>query len=179
VKSKRGLTHLESIALGIVWKFDGCTAYEVMSEFSNSLTAQFQSRAGSIYPLMKRLHQEKFLSRKQAKRGQQEKKIYTITDDGIKALENWLTPPLSEGEIGLNTDPVRSRVYFLGILPKRKQIQFIDNVLEKLKVELKSIKSTTDEYATSDNEFGFLAMMGAVYVARARIRWLQDVRKLI
>lgn len=176
---ERRLTPLESIALGIVWKLGGCTSYEIMSEFSGSLTAQIKSRAGSVYPMMKRLHQEKLVSQKKTKRGQQAKVVYSITASGKNALVSWLTPPLENAEIGLSPDPVRSRVYFLGILPKAKRQEFVDEVLGQLKTELVAVRESFDAYEAANNEFGALAMKGAVYVARARIRWLKEIRKQI
>jgi len=178
-KSDRNLTHLESTALGIVWKHGGCTAYEVMTQFSGSLTSQFKSGAGSTYPLMKRLHADGFVKQKLANRGRQEKAVYTITAKGRRALAKWLSPPLPDVDIGLGVDPIRSRVYFLGLLPLEKQKAFLNETLKRLTTELQSTETSSGNFRDSGNQYGALAMIGAVAVTKARIRWLKEVRKRI
>ena len=178
-KKKRPLTHLESVALGIVWKHKGCTAYEVMTQFSQSLTAQFKSGAGSIYPIMKRLHADQLVVKKEALRGKQEKAVYTITRKGRSALSNWMSPSVAECDAALNADPIRSRVYFLGILPPSGRLDFIDSTLHQLKASLDQLENSAIEFREAENTFGVLAMKGAIAGEKARIRWLNEIRELV
>ena len=173
----RELTDLEAVALGIVWKQPGRTAYEVMSEFSQSLTARFRSGAGSVYPLMNRLLDEGFLLRRDTRRGNQEKAVYRISASGKKCLTAWLSPPLSPDNFRMSPDPVRTRIYFLGLLDAEQRMQFLGDVHAGLKQELAAAKTLLEEYQAKGNRFGVLAMKGAVRVMRARILWIAEIRR--
>ena len=177
-KPDRELTNLELTALGIVWKTGGCTAYDVLTEFSGSLTAQFHSGAGSVYPLIKRLHQDGYLKQKSVPRGKQSRSLYTITAKGRKVLVNWMSPPVDEAA-ALTADPIRTRIYFLEILPVQEQLAFLDDVQNRLSEQWKHCENVTREYRQQGNQYGVMAMKGTTMVTRARIAWIAEVRKQI
>ena len=174
--NSRKLTILEATALGIIWKRKGCSAYDVMVEFSSSLAAQFKSRAGSVYPLIKRLASDGLIEGRDAKRGNQSKSIYKITPTGRKLLGGWLSDPVSSAESGLLADPIRTRIYFLGILPPAKRQAFLDAAAAQMKLQLESAKVAMREFQDDGNTFAVLAMKGALRITRARIAWLAEIR---
>ena len=176
VNTERRLTNLELTALGIIWKRKGCSAYDVMMEFAGSLTAQFKSRAGSVYPLIKRLHKEGLLEQTQAARGRQSRSEYAITSEGRRVLAQWMSAPVSESEVALNADPIRTRVYFLKLLSPKKRLEFLDEVHLQLKQHLKQCENATEEFREAKNDYAVLAMKGALRVTKARIAWIAEIR---
>lgn len=175
----RTLTNLELTALANVWKKSGCTAYQVMKEFSGSTSAHFRSGAGSIYPIMDRLERDGYLRSEQSDRGSQTRTIYEITAKGRRSLTQWLTPPIEESDLAITPDPIRTRVYFLEFLPPDDRTAFLKRVHGELKQELEANKEVLREYEESQNTYGALAMRGAVRVMEARIDWIAELRRTI
>jgi DNA-binding PadR family transcriptional regulator len=161
----RSLSTLELTALGIVWKKGPCTAYAVMREFSGSQTVAYRSGAGSIYPLLKRLGGAGFLSLVGDK--------LSITPLGVSQLKAW------DPEVSTNLDPLRSRVYFLGVLSVEEQRSFLSQSLLALKALLKEAKAGVKAYRDAGQEMSALAMTGAVYETEARIKFVKELEKAL
>ena len=175
----RELTRLELTALGIAWKNSSCTAYQIIKEFKYSSSPYFRSGAGSVYPLMNRLERDGFLQTKESKRGNQDRQVYSVSAKGKKALREWLSPPIQESDFTLASDPIRTRVFFLGLLPPKKQREFLDTTYERLKQVLKQVKAELDAYQESGNIYGEFATLGAIRETKARLDWISELRQLI
>lgn len=161
----RPLSILELTALGILSKKGPCVAHAVLLEFSGSQTLAYRTGAGSIYPLLKRLHQTGYLSL--------EGKKYAITALGLSVLRQWL----ASDEVSTNLDPLRSRLYFIGLLPIEDQLSFVDRNLASLEGLLVRARQDVDSYKAANSHISALAMQGAVLETEARIQWLKSVKE--
>ncbi len=167
----RELTPLEHTVLGILLRLGPCRAHAVVLEFSSSSTLAFRSKAGSIYPLMKRLAKAGFVNYAD--------KRYRLAPAGRRALQEWLRPPLDEGEVSTNLDTLRTRFYFMEVLTKDEVFSYLDFVETELGHMLSKLESTKRLHVELGDRFGELAIIGAFKETEARISWIREVRKLL
>ncbi|HLP00156.1 MAG TPA: PadR family transcriptional regulator, partial [Fimbriimonas sp.] len=160
----RRLSVLELTALGILYKKGPCVGHAVLLEFSHSQTLAYRTGAGSIYPLLKRLHAGGFIELVGKK--------YAISQAGLEALREWF----GEHEASTNLDPIRSKLYFLGVLSVEEQIRFVDESLVSLREVLTSVQQGLADYVAAGSTLSQLAMRGAEIETEARIQWLTEVR---
>ncbi len=70
--------------------FSAKSGYEISKMIQNSTAFFWSESDGQLYPLLKRLSQEGLITQKEIKeQGQRQKKIYEITDEGMKILIDW------------------------------------------------------------------------------------------
>lgn len=177
MSTKPDLSILDLAVLGNVWKKAGCTVDEVVAEFATSTAAHYRSGAGTIRALMTRLKKRGYLRSRQSARGYQRRHLYSITPRGRTALRNWLRPPLPDEEFMVTPDMLRTRVYFLHVLTPAQRRKFLDHAHERLRTELQENLAVLRQYRQEGNYFGELAKEGAVAVMRARISWIEKVRR--
>jgi DNA-binding PadR family transcriptional regulator len=168
----RTLSELEGCVLGHLWKHGPTTAYAVRKELLNSPSSHWSGSAGAIYPLLERLENQKLVASREGARGDRSHWAYELTETGRKALVAWLAPSLAGDIVSIAPDPLRTRVYFLGALPPRQRAAFLADARTKLLAHIKDI-----EAMPAADEYDALAIRGAIRAARARIAWLDDVRK--
>lgn len=167
---------LEHVILGIVGKFGPLTAYAVRRHFADSPTPAFSSGAGTIYPAIARLVRARLLRSRAAARGAQARSLLTITPAGRRAHQAWLFAP-SGDYLQPQPDPLRTRVFFLGLLPRAAQRRFLRKALATLEGQIDVLERYARSYAsTGPTRHSRLAAEGMGELARARHRWLARVQ---
>lgn len=86
-------------------------------------------------------------------------------------------PPLSNEVAEAVFDAVRTRAFFIGLLTSSERTRFLDDVRDALKEHAKDVAAYCDARRESGDEFGYLASRGAVHAARARLAWIDELRK--
>jgi len=166
------LSELESVVLGIVWKFGPCTPHAVRAHFLTSRSARFSASAGAIYPLMARLERARLLRSRSDRRRTQRRRLYTITPAGARRLRSWLLPPFRAADVAALHDPIRTRVYFLAALPLPARRRFLAQAEAGLAHTLRQRLADQRDHRGGGSALTALAIRGAVEVTRAQIRWL-------
>ena len=170
-------TELELVILGVVAKLGPLTPYAVRRHFAESPTPSFSSSAGTIYPAMERLASDGLLSARAGARGRQARRTYRITAAGRRVHLAWLFEDLDGGVFAAQADPLRTRLYFRGLLPRRAQERFLKHAIERLRAERERLRSYAESYPDEGpTRYGRLASEGLVELTDARIRWLTRVR---
>lgn len=173
----RILTELEGVCLGIINKQQPCTAYRVRCRLKEAPSSHWRASAGSVYPMLERLQQEEFLTSERDVDDGRGRQLLSVTQTGRKALKVWLLAGNERDLIASVTDPIRSRSFFLDLLPAQRRKKFIDELIVKMEdylaeteqhLALKSASSDRDEY---------LGSLGAVKITEARLEWLELVRE--
>jgi len=121
---------------------------------------------------LERLEKHGVVASQKSARGDRQHWTYQLTDAGREEFLAWLAPPLAYDIISLAPDPLRTRMYFLGALTPKRRSAFLSEAREKLTEYIKEL-----EEARQDDEFDRLATRGAIRATKARIAWLDDVRK--
>lgn len=175
--SKTVLTDLEFTVLGIVWKKAPCTAYSIMREFSGSPSSYYRGSAGTIYPLVHRLEKRRHLVSSAGARGHRPHVTYELSRQGLAALRRWLTPPLPDAAASITFDPLRTRAFFLKALSPGQRLAFVVHAQKQLHAQLSVVEAECTRYRDEGDPFSALAMDGALYVIRARIAWMVELRR--
>ena len=141
----------------------------MVNEFAGSQTFAYRSGAGSIYPLLKRLHEAELLELVGKK--------YTISQRGIEALKTWIRPPFDVTDFSTTLDALRSRTYFLKLLTPPEIVEFTLHAIEGFQILLSQCQETLVAYQKTGDRFSELAMLGAVRETEARINWMREVQE--
>lgn len=169
----RELSELECFVLGLVWQIGPCTPYVVRKCMLDSPSTQWSGSAGSIYPLMRRLHDYAYLSVKREATGQRKHKTYAITSAGLKALKRWIGPPMGDGVVTVTYDPLRSRARFLGALSRSQQLAWLEAALEVLEEVERRVKEWEASYAIDDEILQLIDRAGELDV-QSRRKWVRE-----
>ena len=173
------ITELEYSVLGVVWQSGPLTAYEIAKPFARSPSTYWSGSAGAIYPLVKRLEDRGLLQSETTEWNSREKRVFTITDEGLKALREWLSPPFTPDVGAVSFDPIRTRVSFLGALPARQRERFLDDAERVIREQLTTLQEMQQREEAAGNRFEALAGRGGMYELQARLKWLAEVRKAL
>lgn len=172
----RELSELECFVLGLVWQIGPCTPYVVRKCMLDSPSTQWSGSAGSIYPLMRRLHDYGCLSVKQEATGQRKHKTYAITPAGLKVLKRWIGPPMGDEVRTVTYDPLRSRARFLGALSRGEQLAWLEAALEVLEEVEWRVKEWEASYAIDDEILQLIDRAGDLDV-QSRRKWVREAIK--
>lgn len=172
--TERNLTELEACVLGLIKVKGPCTPYVVRKEFEKSPTPHWSGSTGAIYPLFKRMKAQNLIKEESSTNDRRGGKLYIITGEGDKALEDWLYQVLTPQVIGTPPDPLRNRVLFLGLISQEKRKNFLTRVKDGLEEQLKNVIDGREDFDPG-NYFDYLQMSGAVFAAQARLDWIVKI----
>jgi len=167
-------SELEGCVLGHLWKHGPCTAYSVRRSLLDSPSSHWSGSAGAVYPLLARFEERGLVRSKKAMQGDRAGWLYSITPAGRGRLLAWLGPPIAPDVVSITPDPLRTRVYFLSALAPRRRAAFFTAARAALEEHM-AVLAAED----SPDEFDRLALRGAIALVRARIAWLEDVRRAL
>lgn len=172
--AQRKLSTIELTVLGIASLRGPCTTYVLMKELGLAESSFYRSRAGTTYSVVKRLLDFGLLEH--ALGLDKPEKLVQISQEGITALQDWMTPPIMMSDFAHTADLVRTRFYFLGALDPDSRLKFIDHSIERLNALLQRCEELGPLNEEVGDYFGVLANLGAILETRARIQWLKIVR---
>lgn len=113
----------EDVLLGILSESPS-TGYEIKQKFETVFSNFYNASFGSIYPILHKLEQqEKIEVSVVHQEGKPDKKVYTITENGLKSFYYYLQ---TEIEPRKNKWDFMVRMYFADNLPIQKQKEIID-----------------------------------------------------
>lgn len=167
-------SELEGCILGHLWKHGPCTAYSVRRVLLDSPSLHWSGSAGAVYPLLARFERRGFLSSRKTMQGNRAAWRYALTPAGRGRLRAWLGPPIAPEIVSITPDPLRTRTYFLDALAPRRRAAFFAEARAVLEEHLASL---TREPAA--DVFDRLALRGALALTRARMAWLEEVRRAL
>ena len=178
MSKERNITEIEGGVLAIIGIKGPCTPYLVRKEFQQSPTPFWSGSAGTIYPLIERLTRGKLISETSQPNDIRGSKLYILTDEGKKALKQWLNQPTSPTVFGTPPDPLRSRIEFLGFLTPQERKSFLAEVRTELEKHLKDVIKNSEECDPS-NYFYELSTRGSVFAAQARLDWIVEISEIL
>ena len=104
------------------------------------------------------------------------RKLLSVTPQGRKALEKWIISGAEQGLISSVTDPIRSRAFFLDVLGKQKQMEYLDEAIAGMESFLLETRTYLESKLEKDDLYEYLGSLGATKVTEARLDWLRTVR---
>lgn len=166
---------LKYAILGLLNK-KAMTGYDIAKEFKYELFKFWHARHSQIYPELKRLAEEGFVTYDIKISGDiLEKKLYSITEKGQKELLIWLHK--DENISQTPKDVFRLRMYFSNNLDLESRIHLLENQKVQHKEKLDILKKTAEQYSEipdhNTDRFGdFIVLEGAIMRQESVIKWL-------
>ncbi len=167
------MTELDFTILAIIARDGPLSAYDVRKVFARSLTSTWSSSTGSIYPSIRRLEKARQVASSSPK-GARARKTLRVTAGGRAALDRWLEAITPEAA-GPTPNPVRTRMYFLGILSSAKRSAIIRSAIESTRAAATEAERRRASRVSDEREdvVQYLASEGVLYELRARLAWLE------
>ncbi|WP_079478290.1 PadR family transcriptional regulator [Halobacillus salinus] len=127
----------------------GCrTGYSIKQMIDGSLNHFWKISYGQIYPTLKKLVEEGLASvKEQTQEDKPDKKEYSLTSDGEKALRDWLAEPLE------NVPKEKNELLLKLFFSRHQSLSTTLHLLEQYKKQLKEVYATYEsiEYMIRDN----------------------------
>lgn len=151
---------------------------------SGSIGHFWNESYGQIYPNLKRLAADGFVSsRAEKQKGKPDRRIYSITKNGRQRLASWLTVP-PQAEIPRNE--LLLKLFFGAQLSPEISIGYIERMVESEQTSLQLIKRAAGEIARNqqypDAPYWKMAARFGQFELEAHLRWaaetLAELRKI-
>ena len=122
--------NIRTLCLGILSRGDA-TGYEIKKMVEEGLFSHFiEASYGSIYPALTRMTEDGLVTfRSESQDGKPDKKVYSITDEGLGALKSALT-------VFPKKDKFKSEFLFIMLLSEHVDPHHVTNVLARRAAEL-------------------------------------------
>ncbi len=146
----RGLTDLEAVTIAYILRRGPCTPYQVRSSFTKSITKRFSSSAGSIYPLMRRLHERGDLKLADTPSDGRGSRQYLTSKRGRLKVRRWIADLSDPAAIGIY-DPIRTRLLNLSLLAAPDQLQWLEATIELVVQQQEVIRVYETQEFVGDN----------------------------
>lgn len=151
------------------------TGYEIKKMFETGIFSHFHEASfGSIYPALTRLTDDGLLTCKsQQQGGRPDKKIYSITADGRRELEQALERPLAE-------DRFKSEFLFVmlfaDMLSSERVTSLLEDRVQGVRSQLQELQSEQDSCVNPGQEF--VRRYGEA-VMTASLKFIEENRHLV
>ena len=176
----KDVSTLRLALLGLIAR-EPCSAYDVRKVFEATPMGHFSASPGAIYPALKRLEDNGWISGRAAKaKTLRPKRVYRLTTKGRQALTKRLSQEITHDDVTRNLDDVILRFAFMDKLLDREQIA---DLLNQLRSEMESCLSSLQELLESiRNELSFcdeLSMKHGIAKARMNIAWAKRAIEML
>lgn len=154
------------------------TGYDLMIR----LNQFWHTNHSAIYPLLSDLEEKSFIKHTlKEQQGKPDKKIYRITENGIKTLKEWL---MSTTDDAITKDEMMLKIYCIEILDKEMVEKLIDEIEFKATNNLNKYIATLEKFkgmarSTNSPKFGaYLLVQKVISEAELKIKWCHWIRSL-
>ena len=176
MRKARKLSTIELMLLGLSHENGPGSTYQLMKMMSMSGSTYYKSRAGTAYSVTKRLVSAGYFELVPQETGDPH---IRITERGIEALREWVTPPVTPNDIAHSADLIRLRFYFINVVDADARVAFIDDCLAGLRERMGFVEGRMRLNADDGHYFATLAGLSSLMETKARIEWLEHVRQWV
>lgn len=170
------------VILGVL-SLGASTGYDIKKKIEHEIGYFYKVSNGQVYPALKKLiNQNAATCVTEKNDGRPDRKVYTITENGINILKHWINKSI-DLQI-TNEDELLLKLYFGSLKPignnialvegfktiKEKNLNIYNNLAESF--NLKTINNLSGYYSYFTLRFGQL-------VAKAFIDWSNEVIKVL
>lgn len=169
---------LPYIILGILKQNPGFTGKSITYQFTNEIGEFWKAAHSQVYPELKKMQQDNWITSKHAKDNEKEIHYY-LTSAGEEKLENWIDQPLTE--LPVNQDIFSLKMFFIND-PNDPRIRImVDEELALLEKQLAHLRQReVDVFPTKNKQaqnFGhYLILKRAMARLEGQIEWLKSLK---
>ena len=153
------------------------TGYDIKKEIETGIGNFYKSSYGNLYPALKRLTDQGYLTLAQETHVDRLKKYYMATELGKSAFLKWLTSPIDKSTL---TVSVLTRIFFFAELPKDmrdKQLQEYEQHFQQI---ISEYKQMAQQFAATGQDItdyhGVSTLYYGLQTAQGMIRWLKHIK---
>ncbi len=166
-------TVLERCVLGFIAQDQPCTAYQVRKRLGSSLSSYWSNSAGSIYPLLERLQERGWTKVTEEAFGTRVRRHFRITTSGRDELNRWLSAPVEPEDAAHTYDPLRTPIFFLGLVDPAQARAFLEDAEEKTVEVLAEHRVELRQMREEETPLEILGREGAISELEARLKWIR------
>lgn len=128
--------HIDYVILGLL-SHESMTGYEIKKRMDTSLRFFWGASYGSIYPTLTALERGGSITKQETKENGRNKIIYTITQTGREALQEWLMLPVIKDELRYET---LLKLFFGSEIGSLQTLEHIKHYQDKVQEELRLLQ---------------------------------------
>ena len=161
--------------LGIL-SYGPMSGYDIKKFYEQSIAGFWSESYGQIYPILKRLAKEKFVTKSvQKQQGKPDRHIYSITDKGREELQRWLVEPIGR-HVGRHE--ILLKLIFGRQISVKDNITQIERFRKRQQIELTEVQRLGKQFETTETEnpnlaFWLMALDYGKHVNEAYIQWAE------
>lgn len=172
------ISELEGFVLGLIWQFQPCCAYDLRCHLKACPSTQWSASTGAIYPLTRRLQNDRLIKGESKPKGKRARQMYAITQRGLRALRHWIGPPVPNDAITVTHDPLRARARFITALPMADRQRWIEHSLATLHKVDAIVTEWHDRYSPKDAIAKVITRSGRLDLD-VRRQWLTELSRIL
>lgn len=180
---------IDYVLLGLIRMRPSLSGYEMKDIITRSTGFFFTAHLSQIYPSLKKMADAGWVTFSlQPQEGKPDRKLYTITRAGSKALDAWLLQPFAFKWTRASLDEYFMKLIFMGHLDPADVVGYLDQGIAYISENLAATRA-----GNLETEFGFIGDLPepahtryeaiwseefgfTIRELQARLDWLQDVR---
>jgi len=168
---------LQYIILGML-QDDPQTGYDIKNAFATEVGEFWQAKHSQIYPELSKLTKKGWIDFQTEIVGTKlEKKVYSLTDDGKRALIDWLKEPLNE--LPVNKDEFVLKLYFIKSMEDQRLPEMIQQQIQLHQKKLEHLEARKKTFFSDDqikeNYGHYLILMHAIHREEEYLAWLDSL----
>ena len=167
---------LNYIALGMVLD-KPLTGYDIKKEIEAGVGNFYTASYGSLYPILKKLTDNGYVTMFQQQQGGRTKKYYQATAPGREAFLTWLAAPLDPS---LREDSHLASIYFFDELPedvRQRQLSEYELYYQQKLRKLLAMEKRLSQVALVDEYHEMSTLYLGIQRIQDIVRWLKFVRE--
>ena len=163
---------IEHSILAVI-SFRPSSGYDIKAEFEHKAAGLFWGMSyGSLYPKLKKLEEQGFISTIESEAGGRKKKLYELTGKGWTELESWLARKPESPSI-------RDELFIkMAAWHNEMDLRVLASHLKTRAMESQEILNYVKEWKQNNvsyiNSVGMLAMRYAELKLEAELQWIQE-----
>lgn len=166
-----GTAHL---LLGMIKVKGRRTGYEIKRLVDVSTRFFWAASPGQIYPELKRLESAGLLTRSEEPHGGRARNVYSVTEQGERALHEWLAE--SSGLVFEHRNEALLKLFFADALSTEQQIEVVRAMRAQHEGILEGIRRATPPYR-ADRKFGYITWLYGLGLHGWIVEWCKQLEE--
>ncbi len=170
-------TTLDYIILGLIQQ-NPLTGYRIGKTFENTALGNFGGSPGTIYPALKRLEKNDFISKEKLKEGG--KSVFSITKEGKGQLRKWLEIAPSHEEVKKSINLLVLKFAFMDpMISTEQKLQFLEVMRFELEKYLEELEYYYREEGGQMPINGRIAFEHGLMTYKSSLEWSIRAKDLL
>ena len=155
------------------------SGYNLRKVFASTPMGHYSSSPGAIYPALRRLEEQGLIfGRVDRSKSLRPKQIFRPTVAGSRALEEWLTRPVTGDDVIWKMDELMLRFAFHSFLESDEATRsFLTSFIAELDAYVRALERQRKDLPDEVTRHGKLAIESGIESYRAHTRWARRALK--